>query len=185
MDARGATRTRSGRRFRRAARATLVSSALIVLTLAGHTAASGALPDVPALALTALIATALTAAVSERRMTLPAMLAYLVGAEALLHVVLAVAGHGHGSLLPSASMITAHLMAAVGSALVLVEAERILDRWLVLLRRALGSAFPALRPIPAPLTGAVVTGPLTSTLLTLLHARELRGPPAAARPRLS
>ncbi len=186
MDARRAS---TGARQRRASRAALVSLAVVVMTLAGHSAASAALPGGPGVLVAIALGVGLTIAVTERRLTLGWLLAYLIGMQALLHVVLAVAGHdgsptapAHSSLLPSGPMAGAHLVAALAAAVVLVEADRIIERWATLIGHALGTTRLYV-PRPRPRTTRPVAPMALGTMLVALrHAVARRGPPASPVP---
>jgi hypothetical protein len=167
----------------RRARAALTSSALVVLTLAAHSAASGTLPSLVPLVLVVGLATALTWAVSDRRRSLAWTTAYLVGAQALLHLILAFAGtHGHAAgLVPSTSMLAAHLAAALVAAVVLVHSDGLIQRWAALLAHLLGSPATVLAD-PVGVPGRVLP-PSTRRHLhvrdALRHSVERRGPPRA------
>jgi hypothetical protein len=76
--------------------------------------------------------------------------------------------------------MTAHLLAALGSAIVLIEAENLLDRWAALLHHALGMHAPELPGIPGRAGAAVAVHTTSSILRSLAHALVLRGPPAHA-----
>lgn len=168
-------------RSRRRARVALVSAALVVLTLAGHSAASGRLPGLLSVAIVVGTATMLTAAATARRVSPTWLAAYLIGGQALLHVLLAMSdAHGHATtLIPSPLMLAAHGAAAIGAALVLVEADALIGRWAGLvgqvfgIDRAIEIGTPRVR-VSHRATNVDVPG----VLPTLLNAVVRRGPPA-------
>jgi cytochrome bd-type quinol oxidase subunit 2 len=139
-------------RFRGAARlvrGSLLGAACLLITLAGHTAAGGNPADAGIL-LGLPLAVALGVAWAERRRSTGQLIAFVLGCQALLHVVMTLAaGHpGHGAsalpgtpMLPGAPMLIGHLLAALAAALVLSHGEAVLHRWLAFLA-ALGQ--PAL-----------------------------------------
>lgn len=164
-------------------RAALVGAALLTLTLAGHTAAGGAL-DLMGTALVVTLALAFGSATARIRLPLIPLLALLAAGQVMLHLILAVAGsHAHGSAAPVAetsTMLLAHALATVGAAAAILGVDGLVERWLVLLRSALGWALH-LAPVPvAHPAGALADHDTPTTLLVLRHGVIRRGPP---RPR--
>lgn len=164
---------------RRVARSALAAAALGVVTLAGHTAAGGGV-DLLGLAVLAAVSIALGSALVRRTPSVATLFVGLVGAEAVLHLVLTVAGgHGHPGAHPSTTaMIGGHVLAAFVVALVVVHADRILASWSRLLAAVLGHRVDLPRaPEVAPLAahGDTVCSP---TLQRLRHRVPRRGPPA-------
>jgi hypothetical protein len=166
---------------RRRARAALTASALAVLTVAGHTAGGGSV-DVLGLSLVVVLSFGLGMATSARSPRLPQLLAVLVAGQGLLHLVLTfTTGHsGHeGGGLPASAMVGGHLIAAAVAAVAIRHADRLLDRWAVLVSTVLGSG--TLRTIvPRDASAAVLARPALplTELASLLHQVVRRGPPA-------
>ena len=90
-----------------------------------------------------VLALGLTVATSARPPRPLRLLAFLLGGQALLHVVLTMSGaHGHAASIagPStAAMIGAHVAAGLVATVVLLHADDLIDRWQTLLLTALGS----------------------------------------------
>lgn len=172
-------------RSRRRARVALVSAALVVLTLAGHSAAAGRLPGLLSVAIVVGTATMLTAAATARRVSPTWLAAYLIGGQALLHVLLAMSDvHGHATpLIPSPLMLAGHVAAAISAALVLVEADALIGRWAGLLGQVFGiDRAVALGASRARATLPVPTDVVPGALPALRHALVRRGPPARPNP---
>lgn len=161
-------------------RALPLAGILLILTLAGHTAAAGMLPALGAVIIAAAPALALTLAVGGRRRSLAWLTVYLLLGQVLLHVVLSAAsGHAH-ALLPSGSMVLAHVIASVLAAIAFCQGEQLAARWAAYLGQALGAPalpLPSFRPllVPAPVGPA---DPAVGSVLT--HHVARRGPPALA-----
>lgn len=157
-----------------------LAAVLLLLTLAGHSAASGALPPLSAVLLAAAPALALTLAVSGRRRSMAWLAGYLFLGELLLHLVLtAASGHAH-TLLPSAGMLLAHGVASVIAAAVFAQGEQVVARWNAYLGQALGTPslhLPALPPLLVPTPALGITDPVG---ILLSHHVVRRGPPAFA-----
>ena len=75
-----------GRSFAMTRRAALAAM-MIALSLAGHAAGSSRLPDMTGLLLGLALTAALASTASPRRMSWPALLVFVFGVQALLHVV--------------------------------------------------------------------------------------------------
>ena len=163
-------------------RSGMTAGALVVLTAAGHTAAGGAAPDAVGLAAVLVLALGLTVATSARPPRPLRLLAFLLGGQALLHVVLTMTGaHGHAASAggPStAAMLGAHLAAGLVATVVLLHADDLIDRWQTLLLTALG-VVPAGAPTIASSRPVEVAQAPSGSLDALLHQVVRRGPPAA------
>jgi hypothetical protein len=161
----------------------VLGAVLLALTLGGHAAGSGALPDLLGLLLAGGLAFLLARAVSARALPLPRLLAFLLGGQALLHVILTVS-HAHGSTAhapDAAAMVMGHVAAAAVAALVLSRGDALVDRWAAYL----ASAIRAWRLTPAAVTAGSAPGPQplaadTPRLESLRHHVERRGPPRPA-----
>ena len=167
-------------------RAGLLGSALAVLTLAGHTAAGGAL-DPLGIGIVAVLSIALAAALSTRALALPALVAVLLAGQGFLHLVISFsAAHPHGTThasssgAASAAMITGHAVAGVVAALLIAHADRLAGRWRAFLASVIGADAPhsAAIPCPTPAVARVGHDPRV-TLVLLLHGVVRRGPPAS------
>jgi hypothetical protein len=153
-----------------------VGSLTAALALAAHGAAGAALGSGAAAILLALLAAGFGAlAGSLERAAEPAVLVVLLAAGQVIgHVMLAAAGHSHGSA-PDAAMLAAHLIAVVVGALLIAGAER--------LCRALSTVLGAgnTRRLPPPTVRPMWTStrpdhPLQSRLLVAVSISH-RGPP--------
>lgn len=156
----------------------MVASTLAGLTVAGHTAAGGA-PDPVGVVLVVLLSAGLAQLLAARRLRALPVLALLLAGQGLAHVVLSLAGH-HA---PSSSgpgtgaMLTAHVIAAAVAALVLVHADRLVDRWLRLTATILGAPALALPDLPRPAAARPRETRAPSPSDLLLHHAGRRGPP--------
>lgn len=114
----------------------MLGIAVTLVTLVGHTAAGGGLPPVGPLLLLLPLAVALGAALADRRMSPAKVIAFVVGTQVLLHLLVTVAcshsGHGAGSATPAPAdrMLLGHAIATVIIVAMLVHAETALHRWL-------------------------------------------------------
>ena len=162
----------------RAPRTALVAVALAVVTAAAHTAGGGAIDPLSG-ALVLALSVALASGVAARRLSVTRLIAAVLGAQAVLHLVMTVAGShahhsGHGSAAP---MLLAHMLAAIVTAFVVVRADGLLSAWARLVDTALGTAL-TLPTVPAAHgTPVRSTSPDLTVLQTLLHRVERRGPP--------
>lgn len=128
---------------------------VVVLSLAGHAAGSPMLPDAAGVLFAVVLATALT--VSVGRGPSPARLfAFLLGAQALLHVVFVLSSdcvpgvtHSMG-LIPSTTSVVGHVVASALAVVVLRYGDQVLDGWAALLAAAFGVPRHVLVPIPSP-----------------------------------
>ena len=160
----------------------MMSAALAVLTIAGHTAGDGSLPTPIGLVLVSCFAFALAFAVSDRRRSFPWLLGYLLAAQVLLHVLLTfAASHGHaGSSVPMTGMVAGHAVGGLAAALVLAYADDLIACWAMLLAHVLGTP-PVTEALPSGSPCALrVAPPAVATRHSLRHHVERRGPPALA-----
>jgi hypothetical protein len=173
----------------RGLRGSVVGLSACGLGLAGHAMAGGALPSPLTLAAVTAGFVVLGVAMSSRTWTLPSLLAVLVGAQALLHVLLAGSAQAHAmaampgmtathGMAPDASMAAAHLVAAALAAVLLRRGELWCQSLVELLSRPLRAiSLPAL---PAPLRRSLVTFSADTAPVSplLVHSLSRRGPPA-------
>jgi hypothetical protein len=147
--------------------------------VAAHTAAGGVAIDA-GLLLGLVAATALGVAWADRRATWTRCAVFVVGSQALLHVLASLVGSHHPgqSLLPSPSMTLAHVLAAMLVALLITHADTLLHRWVAFLRTlAQPTALLPSLPFPfRPRVPDVAPGSAATRTPALLLAR--RGPPA-------
>ena len=167
----------------RLSRTILLGGALLVLTLAGHTAGGGGVDPLGA-AVALLISIALASSLARRPLPLPTLAGVLLAGQALLHVVLAVAtSHAEHSAIdhsapPASAMVTAHVLAALAAAIVISRADGIAAAWRRFTASLLGGidhivpATTALRPLPS--TGVSARGQRL-----LIHHLVRRGPPVS------
>jgi len=117
------------------------ASVIALLGLAGHSLADGSLPGGATIALVFGVSLALSVpAVSKRRSVFWAFL-YLLGAQALLHVLMSFTHTGHGSASPW-SMVLFHAGAAAVASIVLVYLDDVIARFTAWGRGILGFFFP-------------------------------------------
>jgi hypothetical protein len=159
------------------------------LAVAGHVVGGGSLP--PATSATLLgLSVAGSVALSGRRWTFSALAAVLLGVQLVCHVALAgqataanLTDHNHHAAHgTSASMLVAHVLAALGTAVLLRRGESWCWRLVALLGRPaqvarLFSTRPVLRPV-ARLVPAPDSAPALLRSLLLADAQPRRGPPA-------
>jgi len=172
---------------RHAHRALLTSGALTLLTIAGHTAGRGALPDLLGLGIVAGLSYGLAHATSAVRTSPARLLAFLIAGQALLHVVLTVSSpHAHGVAAGGAdptAMALGHVVAAAIAAVVLTHADEVVERWLAFLSALLGSAWTPAGAVPAGPGGSAPTDPPRPRVIdTILRQAPRRGPPLLAQP---
>jgi hypothetical protein len=165
-------------------RASLSAGALVLLTLAGHTAGSGSLPGPIGLVMVTILAFGLAYATGSRRLAPLQLLAFLLGAQVLLHLVLAsAAGHAHGAVAGpgTAAMIAGHVAAAVVAAVLLDQSDQLIDRWASLWASALGATphVSLTEHKPNRIANAPVA-PFLCHSAHLQHHVVRRGPPASA-----
>ena len=164
-------------------RALLTSVALTVLTIAGHTAGGGGLPDPTGLLVVTGLAFGLAYAISAHHVASTRLLAFLLAGQAFLHLVLTFSSahaHSMGAAAPDArAMIAGHVVAAILAAGLLTHSDTLIDRWLAFLRAVLGTPPPESAPM-IRLTGQTTPAPAPCSRLrdSLLRQDTRRGPPA-------
>ena len=165
----------------RRARVALTASALLLLTISGHTAGGGSV-DLLGLALVAGLSLGLALSTRATALSLPRLLAVLVAGQALLHVVLTFAtghaAHGSGDL-PVTAMVAGHGLAALLAAVLIRHADDLVARWLAFVSTMVGA--PARLVATAPGCAAPAISPVSDArahLTVLLHQVVRRGPPA-------
>jgi len=107
--------------------------ALFVLTAGAHTAVDGQAAHLIGVLWLLPAMIGLSAVLADRRRSIAWLAAYLLGAEALCHVVLSLSlGHdGHAvSMAPTSGMVLGHIGAACIAAVLLHHSDTLLDRWL-------------------------------------------------------
>lgn len=131
----------------------VLTTVVVALTLAGHSAAEGALPSAWGLALAVLIAAALTLIAIAKTRSWAWLFAFLLGSQVLLHAILVVtAGHSHATggsslLVLTGWMAIAHVVVAALAAAVLAFGEMTVSAWARLLSATLGMRFAGLGPV--------------------------------------
>jgi hypothetical protein len=174
------------------ARGGAVGATAMGLALAGHVAGGGSLPSSTTAAAVLGLSVAGSVALSGRCWTLSALLAVLLGVQVVFHVAfgdhrpavgaVGAANHQHAAHSLSASMVLAHLLAAVTAALLLRQGESWCWRLVALLSRPVQVARVfAARPVPPSRARPVhlADGPLpVLRSLQLAGAQPRRGPPA-------
>lgn len=162
----------------RLARGGVVGTSAVTLSLVAHLLTGGSVPDAVRLAVLTLVATATCVALSGQRWRTPALLAVLLGAQAVFHVVFGgMAGMGGSGA--SAAMLAGHVGAAVVVAALLRKGEDTCWR-LVDLVTAPWRVAGLEAVLPPPETGSQRTpstaeGPRSPTWLAAVAPR--RGPP--------
>lgn len=170
----------------RRARATLVATALTILTLAGHTAGQGSL-SLTSTVLVALVSTGLAMAATRRPLTWTRAVLVLLAGQALLHMLMTfTAGHGHVTPgIDAGLMIVGHVVAAAIAAAVLMHADSLLARWSAFVAAAIGTLPLVLaEPTSAACTALPVLESARESHDVLRHGVVRRGPPSRAVPRL-
>ena len=165
----------------RVGRGMLLGTAVVLLTVMGHTSGGRwSSMDTASLVLLWPVAVALSLVAAERRRSAPWLFVFVIGVQALFHVLLSIAsGHAPHSaqLWPSTTMILGHLVAGAAIAAVLAHGDRILHAWLVfwamLARGGVTSiAMPPMRPTALPCYVApILQSPANRTAISR------RGPP--------
>jgi peptidoglycan/LPS O-acetylase OafA/YrhL len=168
----------------RALRGLVLGAIVLLLTAVAHNSGDHAAPPVGTTALLWLLplTVMLSVLAADRRRDRAWLVAYLLGMQALLHVLLVVsAGHAShgGSMLPPWSMIVMHVVAAASAAVLIAHADALLHAWLRFLYSLTRDYRPTLpaRPTPprAPTALAPAPGHPSGKVLGLTPLR--RGPP--------
>jgi len=160
---------------------------IAVLTVSGHSAASGMLPSTAGLVLTVLIAASLTLAATSSRRSWAWLVAFLLGSQLLLHAVLVVSsGHAHmvngpAPLVPTGWMALAHVVVTFVAAGLLVHGAAILDCWVALLTATLGVRMADLGPISSYTPVVRSVHRWWSIACERVWDSSRRGPPALSR----
>ncbi|MGZ4429752.1 MAG: hypothetical protein ACXVXC_13450 [Nocardioidaceae bacterium] len=172
----------------RLARGGVVGTSAVTLSLVAHLLTGGAVPDAVRLAVLTLVATATCVALSGQRWRTPALLAVLLGAQAVFHVAFGGMAHpgmthpgmaGMGGTDAGTAMLAAHVCAAVVVALLLRKGEdtcwRLVD--LVTAPWRVADLEPVMLPpdTGAEATPATAEGPRSPAWLAAVAPR--RGPP--------
>ncbi|MDO9485204.1 MAG: hypothetical protein Q7K25_03985 [Actinomycetota bacterium] len=165
-------------------RGLLLGIAMVLLTATAHAGAHGQLPDAGALGLLTVISVGLGTIAMERPRGISWFLLYAMGMQTLLHVLLvtttAHTAHGN-SLVPSASMVLAHVLAAGALAVLLAHADAVLLRFVFYMRTVL---FALIRPlvlhVPWQTDNFTAVTPLLPQV-TIKFAIARRGPPARSQ----
>lgn len=164
-----------------AARLRGIASGLLTaaLAVAAHGAANGVAPSGTAVVLLAVLAATAggLATTMSRAADARVLFGLLAVAQVVGHVMLTVAGHGHGhEASPGAAMLTAHTMAVVAGALLIAAGDRLCG---VISRVVQVAVRHVVAPVPAtPLVIVRTDHPQRSTLL-LAASMSHRGPPAS------
>ena len=118
----------------RAGRGALLGTAVVLLTVLGHTASgTWSANDTMSLVLLWPLAVALSAVAADRRRSAVWLFLFAVCMQALFHILLSIASaHGPHTAQgwPSATMVVGHLGAAAVTALLLAQGDRLLHAWL-------------------------------------------------------
>lgn len=135
----------------RALRGLSLGGVLTAMSALGHAVGSGATPGLFSMALCLALSCALGLAVADRPGRLLAVLAWLVGGQLLVHLVLVVATHTHEATVHPApsplTMIVGHGCAAALVAVALTRVDAIVLALITLLQSA-ARRMPALPAIP-------------------------------------
>jgi len=185
--ARNVTKTRRQAVPARPLRVALLAGLVTVLTVAGHSAADGALPGPLAWVVVPTVAGAFTRIAYERRRNVLSLALIVVVLQVVLHAVLVIVGGHHGSLAftPSPSMVATHLVAAFVIALLVARADHLIDAWIELGRRCLAVAVRACE-VPTVSRGSWLPAMprITMTMDVIGACLTRRGPPAIPSVRL-
>lgn len=155
-------------------RTAVFASVMAPLGLAGHSLADGSIPGGASIALVIAASLALSMpAVSKRRTVLWAFL-YLVGAQALIHVILSFSHVSHGYSSPW-SMVLFHVGAAAIASIVLIHLDHVIESFIEWGRGILG----ILLPLPAIPCGhlAITHRVLPASVDITLKNPSTRAPP--------
>lgn len=163
-------------------RAGVLVALTVLVSLGGHALAGGTVHVSGPMVLGVLALGAACVAAAEVRRSFPEILAVVLLAQPVLHLLASMGGHQHGAGNPttaggvSTGMLLAHLAASVLVSALLADADRVLWALAGLVVRVLP---PAAAPVPVPAAGVpVVRVPCVPLPLALRSApRRRRGPP--------
>lgn len=182
----------------RGVRAANLSTVILALAVAGHVLGGGAWPSWGALLAVIVLAGALSAVLTNRRLTPVRLLAALSVGQLSVHEILSLTtghgsvGHDHAAMAAGASegmpsgwavtwlgtdlrMLAGHAAATVVAAAVIAYGERVLWlAWEAVRPRALTIGTPVVRPVARTWCAAVVLPPRS---LALALTADPRGPP--------
>jgi hypothetical protein len=151
------------------------------LAVAAHTAAGGEPPDTALVLLLVAGVAAVGVALADRRRSMPAILVVLGIAQLVSHVLLSLGMPAMASQANDLTMLGAHLVAVLLSAVLLARADAAIFRFAAVLAMLLPRLLVA-PPVPATVApvrpGALYRDAATSVLLGRSHGR--RGPPVSA-----
>ena len=174
----GGARSRPARRD--TGRGVVVAALTGLLSVLGHVAGGGALPDLVTLAVLAPLASGVVATIAGRRAGFLPTAAVLGAGQVVLHsaaVLLHVGAH-HAPSVPWPRMVAAHAVVTVVLAVVVTNA----DAALTAVRAACARTLPRRltpSPVERPLRAAVLPAPglpaRLARILSVAHTR--RGPP--------
>ncbi len=154
--------------------------AAVLITILGHSAGHGELPEPGLILLLLPLAVALGALVAQKRRSGAWVLGFVLALQVLFHLLLTIAaGHGHhGSFLPDAPMLVSHLIAAAAVAVVLTHGDALIHRWIAFWQAL---AFElSWKPAPLAITGTpVYIEPTLAPSTALSHVIARRGPPTS------
>jgi hypothetical protein len=166
----------------RVVRGVVLGLCVLAISIAGHAAGGqGTLPDVVSFLILLPLAVSLSVTMSGRRRGGAWLLGYLLGVQALFHVLLTLStshvGH-HQSFTPTVSMLALHVLATLACAVVLTSGDRHLMAWLRLLS-SLGRHYEMPTSAPAGITVVVAAEDQTPRIRRVsAHPYQHRGPPA-------
>lgn len=162
-------------------RAGVLVALTVLVSLGGHALAGGTVHVSGPMVLGVLALGAACVAAAEVRRSFPEILAVVLLAQPVLHLLASMGGHQHGGGQPatagvSAAMVLAHVGASVLVSALLADADRVLWALAGLVVRVLP---PAVAPVPVPAAEVpVVRAPCVRLPLALRSApRRRRGPP--------
>lgn len=155
----------------------VLAGATAVLTVLGHLAGGGALPDLALLVVLCPLLALAIIALAERARGLLGTLLVLAGGQAVMHTLMVLLGHDHRAGTATA-MLATHALATLASAVLLHEVDSLLTGLAKVLRRLLPRrvpAPPALRPLPA--LACAPAGVIVHIRRAAVAALVRRGPP--------
>lgn len=159
-----------------------LATALVVLTLAAHTAAQGGSPNILGMALVLALALAFSLPVARVQWSPLRLLTFFIGGQFLLHVVMALTGghSAHTSWLPSIPMAFAHIAAAALVTGLALYFDRALATAIQMARTLLGVAAQAVAKT-IQVGGGISTTHTPSNIGFITRQAHLwRGPPVLA-----